>query len=179
MFNWLRSLGHAISNLFTSAVDFETGIYTAFFSMEDDTKAFIAQLSGFKHFEFDPKWKTRVINVPRAYAGINELFDILMHGLLDKFKALGESVTTLVNVIKSDSGRPVPDDGGPGVAAVQEKMATIKLAVTDLQTAFHLALDIEQTLLDLKQRAESLDDLFLPAGRTKTAVTVHYRKRTG
>ena len=173
--SWLRSLGHGIASLFRSGVDFETGAFSAFFSIKDDVTAFVANLRGFQHFEFDPKFKTRVINVPRAYEAINDLFDIILHGLRDKFQDLAQAVETVVNTIEQHN--PPGEEGPSGIANVQERMTTIKLAIVDFQKAFHIALDIEQTLLDVKQRVETLEDLFLPQGSTKKTVDAHYRKR--
>ena len=172
---WFRGLGHAIGSLFTASVDAETGAFTAFFAIKDDITAMIARIDGFKRFTFDPKWKTRVINVPRAVEGFQDLYDIIFHSLRDKFDELRQAVETVVATIEQ---HPPPGDEGPsGIANVQARLTTIKLAIVNFQAAFHLALDLEQTLLDIKQRIETLDDLFLPQGNTKKTVDEHYRKR--
>jgi hypothetical protein len=176
MLNWLKSIGSAIKRLFFAAADAETGVFTAFFSIKDDVNAFVQNLSKFKAPKFDPKWKTRVINVPRAYDGITELLDIIIHGFRDKFQELTHSIETVVNVLEQ-SAKGQQDDGPSGIANVQEKLTTLKLAVTDFQKAFHTALEIETMLLDVKNRIETLDDLFLPQSSSKTTVDVHYRKR--
>jgi hypothetical protein len=176
MFDWLRALGHSISSLFTKAVDFETGIFDAYFSIKDDMVAFVKTLDQFKHFEFKPEWKTRVINVPRAYDGINELFDIVVHQLKDRGQELRDVVQEIVNIVQEQRGPP-PDDGAGGIANVQTKMATVKLAMVKLKTAMHKFLEIEQMLADVKARTETLDDLFLPQGSTKKTVDIRYRKR--
>lgn len=178
MFNWLRNLGHAISGLFTSAVDFETGIFDAYFSIKDDMIAFVATLQGFKKFEFKPEWKTRVINVPRAWDGINELFDIVVHQLRDRGIELRDVVSEIVTIVEEQRS-PVPDDGAGGIANVQTKMATIKLVMVKLKDAMHKFLEIEQMLADVKSRVETMDDLFLPQGSTKKTVDIRYRKRNG
>jgi len=167
----LRSLGH----LFTASVNFETGIFDAFFSIKDDVHAFIANLSQFERFDFDPKWKTRVISLPQAWDSIFELVDIITHGFKDKFIELERSVETLLNTIQQSPR--APDEGPSGIANVQERLTALKLAVVDFQQAFHTALQIEQMALDVKQRLERLDDLFLPQGSSKTVVDVKYRKR--
>jgi hypothetical protein len=176
MIAWLKSIGSAIKNLFFAAADAETGVFTAFFSIKDDVTAFVRNLERFKTPKFDPKWKTRVINVPRAYEGITELIDIILHGFRDKFRELIHSIETVVNVLEQ-SAKGAQDDGPSGIANVQEKLATLKLAVVDFQKAFHTALEIETMLLDVKERLETLEDLFLPQGSSKTTVDVRYRKR--
>lgn len=174
--NWFRQIGGALKNLFVSAVDTETGIFDAYFSMKDDVDAFVSNLHGFQHFEIDPKWASRVITVPRAIDGINELFDIVFHQLHDKFQQFAHELQTVVNVIEQQGKQP-PEEGAGGIANVQANLATFKLAATNLKDAFHTALAIEQMLLDVKQRLESFDDLFLPQGSSKTTGDFHYRKR--
>lgn len=173
--DWLRRLGRALSHLFVQAVDTETGVFDAYFSMSDDIHAFVANLRGFRRFEFDPKFKTRVINVPRAYDAINDLLDIIIHGLRDKFTELGDRVTTIKNTL--EPSHAPPEEGAGAVANVQAQLATFKLACVHLKEAFHDALEIEQMLLDVKQRLETLDDLFLPQGNPKQIVDKHYRAR--
>jgi len=172
---WLRSLGHGIGSLFQASVDAETGAFTAFFAIKDDVTTFVETLRNLKRFDFDPKFKTRVINVPRAYDGINDLFDIIFHGLRDKFDELRHAVETVIATIEQ---HPPPGDEGPsGIANVQERLTTIKLAIVNFQQAFHNAVQLEQMLVDIKQRLETLDDLFLPQGSTKKTVDKHYRQR--
>jgi hypothetical protein len=175
LLEWFRKIGAALSSLFGSAVNAETGVIDAYFTIRDDIEAFVKNLTAFKKFEFDPQWKTRVISLPRAWDGIWELFDIIFHGLRDKFEELQIATETVLNVLKQ-AQRP-PDDGPSGIANVQEKLTTFKLAVVDFQKAFHTALEIEQTLIDIKNRLETLDDLFLPQGSSKVAGDYHYRKR--
>jgi hypothetical protein len=168
----LRSLG----NLFTSAVDAETGIFDAFFTIQDDVHAFVANLDQFARFDFDPKWKTRVISLPAAWDSIFDLVDIITHGFKDKFVELERSVQTLTNTLQQRGIRQ-PDEGPSGIANVQERLAAIKLAVVNFQQAFHTALEIQQMALDVKNRLESLDDLFLPQTSAKRVVDIKYRKR--
>jgi hypothetical protein len=172
----LKSLLSALGGLFTSAVDAETGIFDAFFKMQDDVHAFVANLKQFERFDFDPQWKTRVISLPAAWDSIFDLVDIIFHGFRDKFTELEHSLRVLGNVLKQ-SGTRQPEEGPSGIANVQEKLTTIKLAVVEFEQAFHAALELEEMALNVKNRLETLDDLFLPQGSSKTTVDIKYRKR--
>ncbi len=176
MFNWLKNLGHSISSLFIKAVDVETGIFDAYFSIKDDIEAALATLRDFQRFEMKPLWKSRVISVPRVVENVQEITDIIVHGFRDKFQELHGAVHEIVNLVGEQRGPP-PDDGAGGIADVQSKMATIKLATIRLKESMHVLLNMVQMLDDLKQRFESLSDLFLPQGSTKKTVDEHYRKR--
>ena len=173
--DWFRSLGHAVGSLFTSAVDSETGIFDAYFSIKDDVEAAVRTLEDFKHFDFNPAWKNRVINVPRAIDGINDVADIIVHGFKDKFIELRDVVREIVSLIGEQRGPP--EEGAGGLANVQSKLATVKLVTIRLKAAMHNVLELEQMLSDMKQRVETLEDLFLPQGSTKKTVDEHYRKR--
>lgn len=172
----LKALLHAIGGLFTTAVNAETGLFDAFFKMQDDVAAFRSAILQLGKFDFNPKWRSRVISLPRAWDGIQDLFEILRHGFTGKFQELFHAIETVKNVIEQSAQRQ-PDEGPSGLANVQEKLTVFKLAVTDFEVAFHAALDISQMALDVKNRLESLDDIFLPSGSAKTVVDVKYRKR--
>lgn len=172
----LKALLHLLAGLFTSAVDAETGVFDAFFHIQDDVHAFVLNVRQFERFDFNPQWKTRVISLPAAWDSIQDLIELIFHGFRDKFIELERAVTVVVNVLKDSTGR-VPDEGPSGIANVQAKLATMKLAMVHFQQAFHAALELETMALDLKQRLESLDDIFLPQGSSKTVVDISYRKR--
>lgn len=176
MLNWLRRLGHSISELFFHAVDAETGIFDAYFSIKDDVEAAVRTLQDFERFEMKPLWKTRVISVPRVVDNVNEITDIIVHGFRDKFTELSGAIHEIVNLIGEQRGPP-PDDGAGGIADVQSKLTTLKLTTIRLKEAMHHVLEMVQMLDDLKQRFESLDALFLPSGSSKKVVDAHYRKR--
>ncbi len=176
MFDWLKRLGHSISSLFLKAVDAETGIFDAYFSIRDDVEAAVRTLRDFEKFEMAPAWKTRVISVPRVVENVQNITDIIVHGFRDKFEELHGSIAEIVNLVGEQRGPP-PDDGAGGIADVQSKLATLKLASIRFKDAMHQVLDLITMLDDLKHQFENLESLFLPQGSTKKTVDEHYRKR--
>src|SRR5215471_11557065 len=69
-------------------------------------------LSDLQHFDFDPKWKTRVINVPRAVDGMNELLFIVIHGFRDRFAEIHVAFHELVTALEGHGpGQQFPDPG--------------------------------------------------------------------
>lgn len=174
---WFKQLGSSIAGMLGSVEEREIGILKTVFAIEDDLKSAVAQLKGFKTFKFDPKFKTRVINVPRAYEGIQDLLDIVIHGLRDKFTELRDSVVTLGHTLESTGGRLTDNEGPSAVANVASKFAAIAVALESFQESFHTALEFEEMLLDIKTRLESLEDLFLPQDKPRKWVTEKLRKR--
>jgi hypothetical protein len=175
--SWFRSLGSSIASLFVSTEEKFVGVIDVFFKVEDDLKAAVQTFKDLEKFDFDPKWRTRVINVPRAIEAIQQTFDIIRFGLRDKFDELRSTVETLINTLKGDQGRSVSDEGPSAVANVASKVASISIALTQFQEAFHTAVQFEQMIDDIKQKIESLDDLFLPQDKPRKYITKKRRAR--
>ena len=175
--DWFSSLGGSIKSLFLSTEEHTIGVVETFFKIKDDLASAVSTLKGFKTFEFDPSLKTRVISVPRAYEGIQDLLDLIIHGLRDKFDELHHATETLLADLEGLHGRTTDQEGPSGVANVASKFATIAIGLDHFQQAFHKVLELEQMLLDIKERLETLDDLFLPQDRPREYVTERRRKR--
>jgi hypothetical protein len=174
----IKGLFSGGKKLLGDAEELELGLYRTFFSIEDDAKAFVKNLEAFKNFDFDPKWKTRVIVVPRAIQSFEDLFGVLRDDLVPKFKTLIEEIEAFANLVTGNVGGGTGgDEPGGGLAHFAGRIADISIGLANIQKAFHSALDIEGTLIDIKNRVEALDDLFLPQGSSKTVVDISYRKR--
>src|SRR3954463_5842276 len=103
MLAWLRGLWSSLVDavLRTSAHAAEAAVQQVdvFSQLEADTDRLVQAIHDLHRFEFDPKWNTRVINVPRAVDGIQEIFDIVVHGFRDKFLVLFQALQTLRAVL--------------------------------------------------------------------------------
>ncbi len=155
-----------------------TKVISTYEGIVADTKNLLISLQDIRHFDFNPKWKTRVINVPRAQDGVNELLDIIFHGIRTRFEELHVAVLALVLTLKGRA--PIrghlPSPNGIMEQAV-EYLGDLDVAWKAFGTAYHDAVDLVGILDDVKRRIETLDDLFLPQGNTKITVDEHYRKR--
>ncbi len=182
MINWLwaqiKKLWAAVFKLGESADDNSLKILSTYDGIVSDTLNLITALKDLRHFDFDPKWSSRVINVPRAMDAVNELLDILLHGIHDRFQELHVAVTALVLSLK---GRPpiqghLPDPGGT-LSKVVDYVGDLDVAWKAFGRAYHDATDFVVLLDDIKRRIETLDDFFLPQGNPKKTVDSHYRQR--
>lgn len=181
----LSSVGSFFGNLFKGAgsvafqlEEFELGIFKTFFAIQDDVQAFVKNLENFKSFDFDPKFATRVISVPKAKQQILALVDKIRTDLVDKGKEVVKSVEALVQFVEGKTGSS--GDAGPSAAGdFASKLATISLLLQQIQQAFHSALEIETLLSQIKSDIEGLDSLFLQQGNSRRAVTEHSRIRLG
>jgi hypothetical protein len=166
----LRTSAHA-AEVATQQVD-------VFSQLEADTLNLINSVRNLEHFTFDPKWKTRVINVPRAIEGIQDVFDILIHGFRDKFAELHQAILTLRAALGNANighfGSPEPQ---ARLTKVVDWLGALYTALQAFERAYRDATEIVGMVEDVKRRIETLDDLFLPQGSTKTLVDISYRKR--
>lgn len=174
--NWFKSLGGWIMKLFSSVEQQEVGFVQFFLDIKNDCNAFVMNLKNFESFDFDPKWKTRVINVPRAIDGFQQLWDIVRNDLVDKFSVVVDKLKVIEETLSGSTNEALGE--GPSAAGnAVSKLATISILAGNFKDALHEALDIESTLVDLKNRVESLDDLFLPQDKSRKWQTVHIRQR--
>lgn len=176
--DWLRRMGSAIANGNDAAEHHTDNILDLWDTLHRDTLNLINDLNDLKHFDFDPKWSTRVINVPRAVDGIQEVFDIIKNGLKERFGELFQAIETLKNALHDTVHHlPTNPDGGGIVTAIVDKFGATYVALTAFQKAYTKVTDIVEMIDNVKRRIETLDDLFLPQGSTKKTVDEHYRKR--
>lgn len=180
MWTWLKRLWNALVDavLRTSSHAAETvekhfDLYTA---LEADTLNLMNAVRDLERFTFDPKWNTRVINVPRAMEGMQEIFDIVLHGFRDKFANLHQSLITLKAALHKPHWDPNPQSR---LTAIVDIIGQLEVGLRAFEESYKQLTDIVQTVDDVKKRIETLDDLFLPQGRRKETGDFHYRKRVG
>lgn len=190
--SWLRRLWEGIASIFSNTgkavADAFTGYQTiadSFVSIETsineidaNVQVLIRQL---RAFQFNPQWKTRVINVPDAIDAVRELIDKVVNDSKDRFEKLRKPVSTFASAMQSLQQPDPPGNPGENNDAIDKTIlviATIKQMATDLSGAFEAIKDFEALALELINDIETLDPIFLPQGSTKTTVTEHYRKRS-
>lgn len=181
--DFFSNLWHALVDavLRTSAHAAESAVQQVdvFSKLEADTLNLINSINDLKHFRFDPKWKTRVISAPRAVDGIQEIFDLVVHGIRDKFSELHQSLITLRAALEGHSighfGGSVEPAGR--LTKVVDWIGAVYVGLQAFEAAYKSATDLVNIIDDVKQRIETLDDLFLPQGNPKTTVDISYRKR--
>jgi hypothetical protein len=182
MWQWFKHLFQAIVDavLRTSANAAENAVkqIDVWSQLETDTLNLVNAIRDLKKFDFDPKWNSRVINVPRAVDGIQEIFDILVHGLRDKFSELYQAVLTLKAALQAQNfghfGDPTPQGR---LTKIVDIIGSLEVALRSFATAYHDVTDLTVLIDDVKKRIETLDDLFLPQNNRRQWITVHERAR--
>jgi hypothetical protein len=183
MWTWLRHLWQVLVDavLRTSAHAAEEAVQQldVWSQLEADTLNLINAIRDIPKFKFDPKWKSRVINAPRAIEGIQDVYDIVFHGLGEKFAALYQAILTLRASLEGQNfGHFGSVDPQSRLTKIVDYIGALQVALRAFATAYHDLSDIAQTIDDVKRRIETLDDLFLPQSNSRVWITVHERARS-
>jgi hypothetical protein len=167
IWNFFKNLFSAVDKQIIGVAEFVDKIEAALLNAQQ-------QLKDFQTFDFDPKFKTRVISVPRAVNSFQDLWLTITQDLLAKFRELENNV----KFIKDRLTGNVPREGTEAeVPAAVNLLSEIQTFLTVFGDTFTKLVDLTGTIDDIKKRIETLDDLFLPQGSTKTTVDIKYRKR--
>ena len=116
------------------------------------------QLHDFEHFDFNPKFATSVISIPKAIEGVNDLWDTIRNRLLEKFTTI---VAETEGVIQGLRHLPARAPGEPIIQHTALVLSIIHAYNEELAKLITDILDFTQTIDDIKHRIETLDDLFL------------------
>jgi hypothetical protein len=151
-----------------------TGFSELFDAAYDGAERGRQTIQGFVHFDFDPDFKTRVISVPRGIEGMQDLWLTIREDLLQKFLDIKDHVESVLNQIHNLPPNP------PGTPILQRTalvLSFIHALNSDLARLIREIMDLTGIVDDIRNRIETLDDLFLPSNSRKRVVDISYRKR--
>ena len=122
-----------------------------------------------REFRFDPKWKTRVINVPIAVEQIQDLQQRIFLGWSDRINAIVEPFHELSLVLTTEAA---PDPGDPqravsALARAQVKLGHIVVAIHQVAEAMQTVGNVVDLFDEVRSQIESFDALFLQQGNTR------------
>lgn len=157
-------------------------IESKFEGLTENFKALFEQIKAFK---FEPKWKTRVILVPRAIEAGKHFWQLISMDFLDRLTAIAEpfgnfkvEIATLKEALSAQSVDS-PTGVGRAVNQVENTVRSVNRLIGDVSDALDKIQDFEDLLQELTDDIEKLDEFFLPQGKPKQLVDVKYRKRIG
>ena len=132
-------------------------------------------LQGLSHFDFDVKWKTRVINIPAAAQEVNDLYHEIKDELVGKFVEAETEVKALIDQLRH--GGSLHEPGEPALARAVDVLQDVHSFNLRLAQLIRTVGDIATIIDDIKNRVATLEPLFLPQGKPKSVVDKHYRSR--
>ena len=160
----LQALDHA----FLGIGDVVQAIEESFTEAKTDLKEFT-------RFDLAPKFKTRVINVPKAVDQFWLTFDDLKRIFVNGVTDIENLVKDLEQTLKA--GGSLHEPGEPGLAAAVNTLQDVHAFMLRLADAIRTVISLSAALRRIKHELESLDALFLQQGNPKSTVDDHYRKR--
>lgn len=128
-----------------------------------------------RKFRFDPKWKTRVINAPRAVESTRDLVADVGDTISTAFHAFITNVRAISRTAKGTERDP--SGHGEGVGKILGILNEIKLVINEIDLLFKDLNNFLDVLRRVTDELESFDTLFLPQGNKGPKITVDYRKR--
>jgi methyl-accepting chemotaxis protein len=144
----------------------------------DETKAAIEHEVQLLHdFQFNPHWKSRVINVPIAVDQMKTLIATVVNAFKGKFELFKAPIHDLALIFKAES-QPASDQDKPSaLARTAVKIDEIATMIKQLAKAMDEVANIAHVFETVTEQLQSLDSLFLSQGRPQKKQTLTIRKR--
>jgi hypothetical protein len=171
------------------------GFFGSFFQAEVDVVANIQRLAAnfqtgkeeittgieeIKQFKFDPKWRSRVINVPDAAAHLQDLYESLFGDLRDRLETLRAPIHAFVLIFKAEQlNADDPGHAASGLARTAAKLQEVATLIAELADASDTALDFVEAFNEVIMNLESLDAIFLQQRNKRKVETLKSRIRLG
>jgi len=183
--NLLKSIGGLLagvwSYLFNSFTHYNT-IVDSVKSIEGSFKTiksnFEEEVQNVKDFKFDPKWKTRVINVPKAIEAIQDLKVALFDDMKGRLQTIADPFHAFALLFKSESitaGDPAL--AVSSLAKADAKLGEVVTLLTEIDSALVEISDFQDLFDRLLNDLQTLDDLFLQQKNPRQYTTEHLRRR--
>lgn len=190
--SFFGDLGSGISGLFRSIIGAAGRFFDSLFQSEihivdnlqhivdkfNETKLSIEhEVKLIREFEFDPHWKSRVINVPIAIEQIKTLVSHVADTFKGKLETLKAPIHDLSLIFKAEAA-PASDQEKPSaIARAAVKVDEIATMIDQLAKAMDVIADFTHLAEDITKEIQNLDSLFLSQGRTQKKQTLTIRKR--
>lgn len=176
----LKAIGSFFTNFFSAAERIGNSIDALCAKTDALVKSVETSIQDFHDFKFDPKWKTRVINVPIAIDQVRDFVTKIPKDMIDKFKTLAVDLRGLKAGLHDVAGQ-VSGEGGGGTGLIKvigwmslldQTFGRVDQFVDELQV---IVTDIDE----LVKQIESLDTLFLQQGNARIRLKKTISAREG
>jgi hypothetical protein len=180
----LQTVYSAVANFATKSVVDVSGVLSDLQGIHDDwieMKANLqVEIEKLKNFQFDVRWRTRVINVPIAIDQVRNLIDEIFHGLIDKLDQVVAPLQDLSGKIQELTRKQsATEDQVTALAKIEGGIAFVQTAIHDTRQAMDSVKDLSELFLDITNRIESGSDLFLQQGNPRVRLKGTISARVG
>jgi len=175
--NLLSEIQTFFTNFFSAADRVEARVKTLTDNIDALIKNTETEIQNFKDFKFDPKWKTRVINVPIAIEQIKEFIVNVPEDLIDTLKKASGDLRALFNLFEHGPPGTSPAETAGALSHVVGFASAIDQAFEVLEGMVDDLTSIVDDIKQLREQVEGLDAFFLSQGRPRKFLTERSYKR--
>ena len=180
----VQTVYSAIANFVSKSVVDVSGVLSDLQGIHDDWEELRANLQTevdkLKNFQFDVRWKTRVINVPIAIDQIRNLIDEIFHQLIAKVDEVIAPLKDLSGEIQELARKQsASEDQVTALAKIEGGIGFVQVAIHDTRQAMDSVKDLSELFLDITNRIETGSDLFLQQGNPRVRLKGTITAREG
>jgi len=152
-------------------------IHSDFTELEQNVKAEIDKI---KQFSLTPHLKSRVINVPKMVDSVHDFIELIRDDLFGKMKAVVEPIHELVLIWNTEKAQLSDSMDKPsGMARAASFLHSVETAITQVRIAMDDAKDISELALEITDKLNGLELLFLQQGNPRIRVKKTVSQRDG
>jgi phage-related protein len=168
--NWLKNIfakilaaiGQAFGSFFQSEIEVQDNVEKIISNFRKGRQEIIDGIDEVRNFQFNPQWRTRVINVPAAQDYLVGLYDSVFTDFRDKMDTLVAPFHDLALIFRAEhSGAGDPQQAVSGVAKAAVKIDEIATCVKQFADATDTALSFIETFQQILMTLETLEGIFL------------------
>jgi hypothetical protein len=168
--DFLRRVLRLIGNFFSSLFAAETGILDNVSRIQQNFETARSnvqrEVEALRAFQFDPKWKNRVINVPIAVAQLQDFVDLITQDWRERLRILTAPVHEFVLIFHAEEFGERPS----GLVRAAVKVDEIATLVKQLADATDQVVSFVDVFRQLREQIEGLDGAFLQQGNSRQVV---------
>lgn len=161
------AVGKFLLEFFTSSNEISSDISTIIADAQELKASLEREVQALKDFEFDPQWKTRVINVPKAIDQIKALVEKIAQTFGGKFQQILQPFKDLHTLLQQEAAPDPLGDKPSALVQASVKYGHIVVAVHSLATAMDDIKDMASLFEELTNDIKTLDTIFLQQGNSR------------
>jgi len=176
----LSAIGSFLSSFFdvwTVSTDDLSQIHTDFTELQKNVQAEVAKI---KTFSLQPKFKTRVINVPKAVEAVHDIVELIRDNLFGALKDVVDPIHELVLIYQTEKAELEGSVDKPnGLARATSFLHSVETAIHQVRVAMDAAKDVTELANDITDKLNGLDLIFLQQGNPRVRIKGTISARQG
>lgn len=166
----VAAAGRFLNSLFQTELAIADNVSKIVTDFEETKSNIQAEIQKLRDFEFNPRWKSRVINVPVAIDQTKSLVQKVIDTFSGKLEQIKQPIHDLNLIFKGEAAPDPLGDKPAAIAKAAVKVDEIATMIASLAKAMDDVKDMSALVKDVTDSIEGLDTLFLSQGRPQKKV---------